>query len=49
MAVDLFQTDTVDLADVVLPAASFLESDDIVVSYFNLSLAAQVKADEPPG
>ena len=49
VAIDLFQTDTVDHADVVLPAASFLESDDIVVPYFNLSLAAQVKADEPPG
>jgi anaerobic selenocysteine-containing dehydrogenase len=28
VAIDLFGTDTTDLADVVLPAASFLESDD---------------------
>ena len=33
VAVDLFRTDTVDCADVVLPAASFLEHDDLVVSY----------------
>ena len=46
---DLFQTDTTDLADVVLPAASFLESDDLVASYFHLSLGAQVKAAEPLG
>jgi anaerobic selenocysteine-containing dehydrogenase len=49
VVIDLFQTDTADHADVVLPAASFLECDDVVVPYFNLSLAAQVKADEPPG
>jgi anaerobic selenocysteine-containing dehydrogenase len=46
---DLFATDTADLADFVLPAASFLESDDIVVSYFHHSLSAQVKATEPLG
>ena len=49
VAIDLFATDTTELADVVLPAASFLESDDLVVSYFNHSLSAQVKAIEPPG
>jgi anaerobic selenocysteine-containing dehydrogenase len=50
VAIDLFATDTVDLADIVLPAASFLESDDIVVPYFNRgSLGAQVKAAEPLG
>jgi len=49
VAVDLFATDTTDLADVVLPAAGFLECDDIVASYFNLSLSAQVKAAEPIG
>jgi anaerobic selenocysteine-containing dehydrogenase len=48
VAIDLFATDTTDLADVVLPAASFLESDDLVASYFHLSLSAQVKATEPP-
>ena len=49
MVVDLFPTDTADLADVVLPAASFLEFDDIVASYFDLTLSAQVKATEPLG
>jgi anaerobic selenocysteine-containing dehydrogenase len=49
VAVDLFATDTCDLADYVLPAAAFLEFDDLVSSYFDLSLSAQVKAVEPPG
>ncbi|MEZ5102714.1 MAG: molybdopterin-dependent oxidoreductase, partial [Thermoleophilia bacterium] len=49
VVVDLFQTDTADFADVVLPAASFLECDDLVASYFDLSLSAQVTAVEPPG
>jgi anaerobic selenocysteine-containing dehydrogenase len=49
VAIDLFATDTTDLADVVLPAASFLESDDLVASYFHLSVSAQVKVVEPLG
>jgi len=49
VVVDLFQTDTADFADLVLPASSFLEHDDMVVSYFHHSLRAQVKALEPPG
>ncbi|MGH2852379.1 MAG: molybdopterin-containing oxidoreductase family protein [Solirubrobacteraceae bacterium] len=49
VVVDLFATDTTDYADIVLPAASFLEHDDIVASYFHLSLSAQVKAAEPLG
>jgi anaerobic selenocysteine-containing dehydrogenase len=49
VVVDLFQTDTADYADFVLPAASFLEFDDIVASYFHISVAAQVKAAEPHG
>lgn len=49
VAVDLFHTDTTAYADVVLPAASFLECDDLVLSYFDLTLSAQVKAGEPPG
>jgi anaerobic selenocysteine-containing dehydrogenase len=49
VAIDLFETDTTDLADVVLPAASFLECDDIVASYFHLSLSAQVAAVPPLG
>ena len=46
---ELFPTDTTDLADVVLPAASFLEFDDLVCPYFDLALSAQVKAMEPLG
>ena len=49
VVVDLFQTDTADLADFVLPAANFLESDDLVCSYFHHTLSAQVKAADPPG
>jgi anaerobic selenocysteine-containing dehydrogenase len=49
VAIDLFATDTVDHADIVLPAASFLEFDDLVLSYFNLTVSAQCKAMEPLG
>ena len=49
VSLDLFATDTTDYADVVLPAASFLEFDDLVISYFNYSISAQVKATDPPG
>ena len=49
VVVELFQTDTADFADVVLPAASFLEFDDLFVPYFQLLLSAQVKAIDPPG
>ncbi|HEU0022199.1 MAG TPA: molybdopterin-dependent oxidoreductase, partial [Dehalococcoidia bacterium] len=49
VVIDLFQTDTADFADIVLPAASFLEFDDLVTSYFNLTIAPQVKAQEPVG
>jgi anaerobic selenocysteine-containing dehydrogenase len=49
VVIDLFATDTCDYADVVLPAASFLEFDDLVSSYFDLSLSAQVRAADPPG
>lgn len=46
---DIFPTDTTDYADYILPAASFLESNDLIISYFNLSLSAQVKVAEPMG
>jgi anaerobic selenocysteine-containing dehydrogenase len=46
---ELFMTDTAARADVVLPAASFLEFDDLVTSYFHLTIAPQVKAQEPVG
>ncbi len=49
VAVDLFHTDTTAYADIVLPAASFLEFNDLVLSYFDLTLSAQVKACDPPG
>jgi len=49
VAIDLFATDTTDYADIVLPAASFLEFNDLVASYFNYTLSAQVKATEPMG
>lgn len=49
VALDLFPTDTTDYADVVLPAASFLEFDDLVCSYFHYTVSAQVKAAEPMG
>jgi anaerobic selenocysteine-containing dehydrogenase len=49
VALDLFPTDTTALADYVLPAASFLEFDDLIASYFHLTLSAQVKAMQPIG
>jgi anaerobic selenocysteine-containing dehydrogenase len=49
VAIDLFPTDTTDFADYVLPAASFLEFDDLVASYFHLTLSAQVSAADPIG
>jgi anaerobic selenocysteine-containing dehydrogenase len=49
VCVDLFQSDTADFADYVLPAASFLEFDDLVSGYFNLSLSPQAKVMEPLG
>ena len=49
VAIDLFPTDTTDFADILLPASSFLEFNDLVLSYFNYSTSAQVKAVEPIG
>jgi anaerobic selenocysteine-containing dehydrogenase len=49
VTLDLFPTDTTDFADFVLPAASFLEFDDLVAGYFHLTLSAQVKVMEPLG
>jgi anaerobic selenocysteine-containing dehydrogenase len=49
IALDLFATDTTGMADYVLPAASFLEFDDLIASYFHLTLSAQVKVMEPMG
>ena len=49
VVVDCFPTDTADYADYVLPAASFLEFDDLTFSYMNLLIGAQAKAREPLG
>jgi len=49
VALELFPTDTTELADYVLPAASFLEFDDLIAPYFNLALSAQVRAMAPLG
>ncbi|WP_119168146.1 molybdopterin-containing oxidoreductase family protein [Algihabitans albus] len=49
VACDVFSTDTVAFADIVLPAAAFLEFDDVIVPYFHQTLSAQVKLQEPLG
>jgi anaerobic selenocysteine-containing dehydrogenase len=49
VVIDCFPTDTAAYADIVLPAASFLEFDDITFSYFHLHMGAQVKVNEPVG
>ena len=49
VVIDCFPTDTAAYADIVLPAASFLEFDDVSTSYFHLVVGAQVKAAEPMG
>ncbi len=49
VVVDLFQTDTADFADYVLPAASFLEFDDVLFPYFHNAVSAVAKVQEPVG
>lgn len=49
VCVELFETDTTAYADYILPAASFLEADDLMFPYFNYTISAVVKAMEPPG
>lgn len=49
VVIDLFETDSARYADFVLPAASFLEFDDLNKSYFHLNIQAQTKVEEPPG
>ena len=49
VTIDCFPTDTTTFSDIVLPAASFLEFDDLVWNYFHSYVAAQVGVTEPPG
>ena len=49
VSLELFETDTARFADIVLPAASFLEFDDLTYSYMNLIVGAQSKVVEPMG
>lgn len=46
---DLFMTDSARYADIILPAANFLEFDDLTFSYFHLIMGAQAKVAEPLG
>jgi anaerobic selenocysteine-containing dehydrogenase len=46
---DLFETDTVRYADIVLPAASSLEFGELIYPYFEQRISAQVRAMDPPG
>ena len=49
VVIDCFQTDTADYADIILPAASFLEFDDLCASYFQFTIGPQTKCSEPLG
>ena len=49
VVIDVFPTDTTDYADLILPAATFLEFNDLLASYFDLTISAQVQAVEPLG
>ena len=49
VVVDHFMTDTAELADIFLPAATFLEEDDVVVSWGHNWIGPVNAAIEPPG
>ena len=49
VTLELFATDTAKYADYVLPAASFLEFDDVVMPYFNSCISVQAAAMPPTG
>jgi len=49
VCLEIRRTRTCDYADLVLPAADFVEYDDIVYSYFFNTVGAQVKLREPLG
>lgn len=46
---DLFLTETAELADVVLPSASFLEQSDLYVSYGHRHIQLTRRILQPPG
>lgn len=46
---DLFLTETAKLADLIIPSTSFLETDDIAISYFHRYLGLNERAINPPG
>lgn len=49
VVIDCFMSDTAKYGDFVLPAASFLEFDDLCASYFQLTIGPQVKCTDPLG
>ncbi len=49
VVLEQFQTDTADFADIVLPATTFLEHDDLYFAYGHYYLQLARKAVEPPG
>ena len=49
VVMDCFRTDSTDYADIVLPAASFLEFDDLTFSYFHFNIGVQSKVMEAMG
>ena len=49
VVLDLFATDTCDYADVVLPAASFLEFDDLVVVVLRPLVVGPGEGGRPAG
>jgi anaerobic selenocysteine-containing dehydrogenase len=46
---DLFFTDSTDFADIVLPATTFFEQNDLVISYFHNYINLNQKVVEPRG
>lgn len=49
IVIDPFPTDTTRFADLVLPAAGFLEFDDVAASYFHLRIGPQTRVMPAPG
>ena len=46
---ELFMTDTANMADIILPAASILEYNDLIIGYGHSYIQLQQKTIEPPG